>query len=76
MIWYGIIRLILEGKRTDSLMLGSFKVAQIVSIIMIIVGIVLFIYYKKIKKYGPFEKLYNKEEEKVKERPPLFVKTN
>ncbi len=75
MIWYGVIRFIIEGKRTDSLMLGNFKIAQIVSIIMIIVGIVLFIYYKKIKKYGPFEKLYNKEEEVVKEQQPLFVKT-
>ena len=76
MMWYGIIRFIIEGKRTDSLMLGNFKVAQIVSIIMIIIGIILFIYYKKIKKYGPFEKLYNKDEEKVKEAPSLFVKTN
>lgn len=76
MIWYGIIRLIIEGKRTDSLMLGSFKMAQIVSIIMIICGIILFIYYKRIKKYGPFEKLYNKDEEIVNEKPPLFQKVN
>ncbi len=76
MIWYGLIRFIIEGKRIDSLMLGNFKMAQIVSIIMIISGIVLFIYYSKIKKYGPFEKLYNKKEEELKERPPLFVKVN
>lgn len=76
MIWYGLIRFIIEGKRTDSLMLGNFRMAQIVSIIMIIAGIILFIYYNKIKKLGPFDKLYNKEEEKPKERPPLFVKVN
>lgn len=76
MIWYGIIRLIVEAKRTDSLMLGNFKMAQIVSIVMIIMGIVLFVYYKKIKKYGPFEKLYNKNEDVSKENIPLFQKAN
>ena len=48
MIWYGIGRLVIEGFRTDSLMLGSLRIAQIVSIAMIVVGAVLF--YKKNKK--------------------------
>lgn len=39
-IWYGIGRFFIESLRTDSLMLGSFKVAQIVSLIMIITGII------------------------------------
>lgn len=42
-IWYGIGRFIIESMRTDSLMLFDFKMAQIVSIIMVIGGIVLFI---------------------------------
>lgn len=75
MILYGFLRFIVEAKRTDSLMLGNFKMAQIVSIIMFLVGIFLFIYYKSIKKCGPFEKLYNKDEEKIKQKQPLFVKT-
>ena len=40
LIWYGIGRFFIEGLRSDSLYLGSFRVSQIVSIIMIIIGIV------------------------------------
>lgn len=39
-IWYGIGRLIIEGLRTDSLYLGSFRISQIVSLILIIIGII------------------------------------
>lgn len=51
-IWYGIIRFFIEILRTDSLMLFNIKMAQVVSIIMIILGIVLIIksknkYYKE-----------------------------
>ena len=74
LIWYSIIRFIIEGMRTDSLMLKQFKIAQIVSIILFIIGIILFIYYKYIKKVGPLNKLYNKDEEKIKETQPLFIK--
>ena len=38
-IWYGIGRFIIEGLRTDSLYLGNMKVSQIVSIILIFLGI-------------------------------------
>ena len=54
-------RFFIEGKRTDSLMLGSFKVAQIVSALMFIIGLFwLMINSRKDKN----ESLYNKEEEK------------
>ena len=43
LIWYSIARVYIESLRTDSLMLGNFKVAQIVSIILIIVGIILLV---------------------------------
>ena len=53
LVWYGIERFFVEGIRTDSLMFLSLRVAQLVSILMIILGIVLFIYsLKKGKKYG------------------------
>ena len=39
-IWYGLGRIFIEGLRTDSLYLGSFRISQIVSIILIIVGII------------------------------------
>ena len=74
LIWYSVARFIIEKMRTDSLMLGNFKIAQIMSIILLIIGVILFIYYKRIKKVGPFDKLYNKNEEKPKEKQPLFIK--
>ena len=48
-ISYGIIRFLIESLRQDSLMFFNLKVAQIISILMIIVGIYLFIrpYIKK-----------------------------
>lgn len=39
LIWYGCIRFFIEGLRTDSLMLGPLRVAQLVSLIFIVVGI-------------------------------------
>ena len=42
-MWYGTGRYFIEGLRTDSLMLGNFRVAQIVSILMVIIGLIIFI---------------------------------
>ena len=42
-ILYGIVRYFIESLRTDSLMLSNFKVAQIISILMIIIGLVLIV---------------------------------
>ena len=42
-IIYGSIRLFIESLRQDSLMFFNFKVAQIISVVMIVVGIILFI---------------------------------
>ena len=39
-IFYGIGRFIIEGLREDSLYLSSFRISQIVSIILIIIGII------------------------------------
>ena len=44
LIWYGIIRFIIELFRTDSLMLFNIKIACAISVIFILLGIVLFIY--------------------------------
>ena len=46
-IWYGVARLFIEGLRTDSLMLGSIKVAQLVSILLIALGLYLLFRKKK-----------------------------
>lgn len=41
-MWYGIERFIIESFRSDSLMLGPLKIAQVVSILSLILGIYLF----------------------------------
>ncbi len=46
-IWYSILRFIIESFRTDSLMLGSIKVAQLVSVALFILGLFLIIHKKK-----------------------------
>lgn len=47
LIWYGAVRFFIENLRTDSLMLGDFKIASIVSLIMILSGIIIFIIKRK-----------------------------
>lgn len=61
LIWYSIGRLIIEGMRTDSLMLANFKIAQIVSVILIVVGILMLIFCKKGTR---FDNLYKDKEKK------------
>ena len=39
-IWYGVGRLFIEGLRTDSLYIGNIRVSQLVSLILILIGIV------------------------------------
>lgn len=56
LVWYGLIRIFIEKMRTDSLMLGNLKMAQLVSILMIIVGIIMFIKLKNNLKYNDKEK--------------------
>ena len=56
LVWYGIGRFFIEGLRTDSLMYQDFKVAQIVSILMVLFGVAMYIY----KLRGSiFENRYN-----------------
>lgn len=46
-MWYGLGRAMVEGLRTDSLMLGFLRVSQIVGILSFIVGGVLFFLFLK-----------------------------
>jgi len=55
LIWYGIGRFIIEGMRTDSLMFGNLRMAQIVSISMIVIGIIMFMFLN----FSKFNKLYS-----------------
>lgn len=47
-IAYGILRFFVEGLRTDSLMIGPIRMAQLTSVIYLIVGLYLFFKYKNI----------------------------
>ncbi len=51
--WYGAIRFWIEGQRTDSLMIGPFRIAQIISLIFMAVGIAGLL--------GLFEKLIDRD---------------
>lgn len=52
LMWYGIIRFFIESLRTDSLMLGSIKMAQVISIVLFIVGMVLIILSIRKERYN------------------------
>ena len=59
LVWYGIGRFLIESLRTDNLMLFDFKVAQIVSLISIVIGLIILI----VKSRGSrFENRYNDKE--------------
>lgn len=59
LIWYGIERFFVESLRTDSLMLSNIKVAQAVSLAMVVIGVVWFIL---IKRKSVFSNRYNDKE--------------
>lgn len=61
LMWYSVGRFFIEGMRTDSLMLGSFRVAQLVSAVLLIVGILMLIFCKKGTR---FDNLYKEKEKK------------
>lgn len=57
-MWYSFERFFIESMRTDSLMFAGFKVAQIVSLLLFILG---FIMVMKIGRKSKFEDLYAEE---------------
>ena len=44
LMWYSIVRFFIESMRTDSLMFLNLKMAQVISVILFIGGLILFIY--------------------------------
>jgi len=50
MILYSIVRFFIEGLRTDSLYLGEFRVAQLISIVLIAAGLGLYVIMDKKQK--------------------------
>ena len=56
LMWYSLGRFFIEAWRTDSLMLGGFKMAQIISIISFISAFIYFVY---LHRKGKYTNLYN-----------------
>lgn len=68
--WYGLGRMMIEGLRTDSLMLGNLRVSQGVGFISMIVGILMLVFLgsKSKKERGSkeaYESVYKNPEEKT-----------
>lgn len=38
LLWYGVIRFFIEGRRTDSLYLGNIRMAQLTSVVFVVIG--------------------------------------
>ena len=41
LMWYGVGRFVIEVMRTDSLMFGNIRVSQLLSVVLVIVGVIL-----------------------------------
>lgn len=54
-IWYGIGRFFIEALRTDSLMFFNLKIAQIISLVGIIIGIIIIVTNRNKKYYNEME---------------------
>jgi phosphatidylglycerol:prolipoprotein diacylglycerol transferase len=63
MMGYGIGRLLIEQIRTDSLMIGPFKVSQVVAVACILAATIIFIKHRHLK-YP--DKTLEKEDKKDK----------
>lgn len=66
-VWYSIGRFFIEGMRTDSLMIGSLKQAQVISIVLILAGVISFI-LRRVYKFRPdiyHEEVLSNEGEKL-----------
>ena len=61
LIWYSVGRFFIEWMRTDSLMLGNIRVAQLMSFAGIIIGIIMIIFCKQGTR---FDNLYKDKEKK------------
>lgn len=60
LMWYSIGRFFIEINRTDSLMFGGFKVAQVVSVILFVIGLMLIVVQSR---KGRFEDLYSESKQ-------------
>ena len=50
LVWYGLGRAVIEGLRTDSLMLGPVRVSQALSVLLCLTAAALLLYRRQKKK--------------------------
>ncbi|MBF0779613.1 MULTISPECIES: prolipoprotein diacylglyceryl transferase [unclassified Granulicatella] len=61
-IWYGIERFFVEGMRSDSLWLGSIRVSQALSLVLIMASVIIYVYRHKKQTIGNYsEFMYEKK---------------
>ena len=58
-IWYSFGRFFIEGLRTDSLMIGDLRMAQLISIFLIVVAVAAIV-FRRIKGYAKIRYLDKK----------------
>ncbi len=67
-IWYGFGRFFIEGVRTDSLMIGSFRISQIVAAACVVLGGAAYVFfYLKSKKEDVEEPLLTEDSSNVQQ---------
>lgn len=76
LVWYGIGRVLIESLRTDSLMIGSLRLAQCIGIFTVLLGIALFVILYLFEKNKPLEEGTTEPAEKAisEEKEPLEEK--
>ncbi len=52
LMWYSVVRFFIESLRTDALMLGDLRMAQVISIVLFIIGLVSVILSRKKERYN------------------------
>lgn len=65
LVWYGFGRFFIEGLRQDSLMFGPIKAAQMVSVFMIVIGIIMFVGSYKNHTSSTYRKVEKKYAKKI-----------
>jgi len=61
MMWYSLGRFFIEKYRTDSLLIGNIRAAQVVSVILFVTGLVIFIIQARKKSNEDLYNISNKE---------------
>lgn len=66
-VWYGFGRMVIEGLRTDSLMLGSFRVSQLLSLLLILFGAAMLTFNhlrsRKAAQYAAYTPMFDDAED-------------